>query len=105
MARTQTVDMKSADVRFRLEPELKEAVNEVLADVGLNLSDAIRLFLRQVVVYRGLPFEVRQPNAATARALKEARSMENPRFGSVKELINELEPRPRRKARRTPAAK
>ena len=68
MTRMQTVDAKSADVRWRLEPELKEAVNEVLADVGLNLSDAIRLFLRQVVVYRGLPFEVRQPSAATARS-------------------------------------
>jgi len=101
----QTVDAKSADVRLRLEPELKEAVSEVLADVGLNLSDAIRLFLRQVVVYRGLPFEVRQPSVATARAVKEARSIANPRFGSVKELMNELEARPRRKARRTPATK
>lgn len=105
MTRIQTVDAKSADVRFRLEPELKEAVNEVLADVGLNLSDAIRLFLRQVVVYRGLPFEVRQPNAATTRAVKEARSLSNPRYGSVKELMNDLEARPRRKGRRTPAAK
>lgn len=47
----------------------------------------------------------RQPSTATARAVKEARSIANPRFGSVKELMNELETRPRRKARRTPAAK
>jgi len=105
MTRTQSLDNKSADVRLRLEPELKVAVNEVLADVGLNLSDAIRLFLRQVVVYRGLPFEVRQPNAATRRAVKEARVMANPRFGSVREMLDELEARPRRKARRPPAAK
>lgn len=47
----------------------------------------------------------RQPSAATARAVKEARSMANPRFSSVRELMNELETRPRRKARRTPATK
>ena len=67
MSRSQSPITKTADVRLRLEPELKIAANEVLADSGLNLSDAIRLFLRQVVAQRGLPFEVKQPNAATLR--------------------------------------
>ena len=100
MSRSQTPITKTADVRLRLEPELKIAANEVLADSGLNLSDAIRLFLRQVVAQRGLPFEVKQPNAATLRAMKEVRAMRTARFGSAKELFDELEAKSRRKGRR-----
>ena len=65
-------ETKSADVRLRLEPELKEAAARILADAGLELSIAIRLFLKQVVAHRGLPFEVGQPNAATIRAMRQA---------------------------------
>jgi DNA-damage-inducible protein J len=57
---------KSAAVRLRLEPELKEQATRVLAESGLELSIAIRLFLRQVVAQDGLPFELR-PNAAAAQ--------------------------------------
>ena len=44
-----TVDNKTADVRTRIEPELKEAAVKVLAQNGLTLSDAMRLFLRQEI--------------------------------------------------------
>src|SRR5258706_11569859 len=73
-------ETKSADVRLRLEPELKEEAVRILADAGLELSIAIRLFLKQVVAHRGLPFEVRQPNAATLRAMRQAESIVKPRF-------------------------
>jgi DNA-damage-inducible protein J len=53
--------MKSAVVRARIEADLKERAGEVLAANGLELSDAIRLFLRQVVLKGGLPFHVRAP--------------------------------------------
>jgi len=82
---------KSADVRLRLEPELKEQAIRALADSGLELSIAIRLFLKQVVMHNGLPFEVKQPNAATIRAMKQAGSIAKPRFGSAEELFHGLE--------------
>lgn len=66
--------MKSAEIRSRIEPDLKEGATRVLADCGLNLSDAIRLFLRQVVINNGLPFEIKVPNATTRAAMEEARS-------------------------------
>ena len=82
---------KSADVRLRLEPDLKDEAVRVLADVGLELSIAIRLFLKQVVANRGMPFQVGQPNAATTRAMRQADSIVKPRFGSAKELFDGLE--------------
>jgi DNA-damage-inducible protein J len=90
MTSTNT-ETKSADVRLRLEPGLKDEAARVLAAAGLELSIAIRLFLKQVVTHRGLPFEVREPNATTVRAMKEARSIAKPRFGSARELFDDLE--------------
>ena len=105
MSQANMLDTKSADVRLRLEPELKAVANKVLQDAGLSLSDAIRIFLRQVVASRGLPFEVRQPGKATLRAMEEARAMTKPRFGSAKELFGELDKKPQRKKRKASAKK
>ena len=82
---------KSAEVRSRIEPDLKEQSAELLASLGLDMSDAIRLFLRQVVVVKGLPFEVRKPNPTTVAAMTEAREIALARFGSDKELFDALE--------------
>lgn len=65
---------KSAMIRARMEPGLKEDAEQVLAEVGLTPTEAIRLFYRQVSLQGGLPFEVRVPNAATRAAIAEARS-------------------------------
>lgn len=82
---------KSAEIRSRIEPDLKKQSTEVLADLGLDLSGAIRLFLRQVVEVGGLPFEVRKPTPATIAAMTEAREMAAARYGSSKELFNALD--------------
>jgi addiction module RelB/DinJ family antitoxin len=55
--------MKDAVVRARIDPELKAQAAAVLRANDLELSDAIRLFLRQVVRRGGLPFAVRDPAA------------------------------------------
>ena len=90
--------MLSSEIRSRIEPELKEAAQSVLGRFGLNISDAIRLFLRQVVVTRGLPFDVREtPNATTRSAIFEARQT-RARYDAAKDLFDELE-RKRKKKR------
>ena len=65
----------TAEVRTRISPQLKTQATAVLADCGLNISDAVRLFLRQVVTQRGLPFSVKVPNATTRAALEEGRQL------------------------------
>ena len=96
--------LKTTDVRSRIEPELKDRASEVLAECGLNLSDAIRMFLHQVVARQGLPFDVRTPNAVTVAAMKEARSIGKANAGSAQELFDDLEKTGARKARK-PAKK
>lgn len=91
--------LKSAEIRSRIEPDLKEKSVEVLASLGLDLSDAIRLFLRKVVDEKGLPFAVRQPNATTVAAMVEARESSRERFENPESLFDALESAPKEEAR------
>ena len=91
MPTTISPPLKVAEIRSRIEPDLKENATRVLASCGLNVSDAVRLFLRQVVAQNGLPFEVKAPNAVTIAAMEEADSGNLPHFGSVQELFDDLE--------------
>ena len=91
MPTTLSPPFKVAEIRSRIEPDLKENATRVLASCGLNVSDAVRLFLRQVVAQNGLPFEVKAPNAVTRAAMEEADSDNLPRFESVQELFDDLE--------------
>lgn len=87
---------KSAEVRSRIEPDLKEKSVEVLASLGLDLSDAIRLFLRKVVDENGLPFAVKKPNATTRAAMAEAESRSGTRFENAESLFDALEGSPKK---------
>ena len=66
--------MKDSVVRARIDSRLKAEAARVLAQCGLEPSDAIRLFLQQVVAYQGIPFEIRsverEPSLAELRELK-----------------------------------
>lgn len=92
--------LKTTDVRSRIEPHLKDRATAVLAECGLKLSDAIRLFLRQVVAQQRLPFEIKTPNATTKTAMKQARSIRKAKFDTGQEILDDL-----RKARAGKARK
>ncbi len=66
--------MKNAVVRARIDSELKASAVRVLAGCGLEPSDAIRLFLQQVVAHQGIPFVIRsarrEPSMAELQVLK-----------------------------------
>ncbi len=82
--------LKTTDVRCRIEADLKESATAVLHSCGLSISDAMRLFLRQVVATQGLPFEVRVPSEKTRRALAQARELRR-QFDSVDEMLRDLD--------------
>ena len=52
---------KHAYIRTRIDPEVKEASERILNQLGLSTTEAIRLFLAQVTLHKGLPFEVALP--------------------------------------------
>ncbi|MDZ7651137.1 MAG: type II toxin-antitoxin system RelB/DinJ family antitoxin [Burkholderiaceae bacterium] len=66
--------MMTVDVRARVEPQLKEQAAAVLQAQGLDVSTAIRLFLRSVVEKGGLPIDLPRPSQATVAAIRAARA-------------------------------
>ena len=52
---------RTSNVFARVEPDLKEESENILSQLGIPMSSAIGLFLRQVVLQRGLPFSVKLP--------------------------------------------
>jgi DNA-damage-inducible protein J len=66
--------MLTVDVRARVEPELKREAAAVLEAAGLDVSTAIRLFLRSVVEKGGLPMELPRANPTTLAAIRDAKA-------------------------------
>ena len=52
---------RTSNVFARVEPELKEQAESVLSKLGIPMSNAIGLFLRQIVLQRGIPFDMKLP--------------------------------------------
>ena len=62
---------KTAMVRARIEPILKDKAEQILHNLGLSTTQAIALFYRQVELYKGLPFEVVIPNKTTRKTFED----------------------------------
>jgi len=83
---------KTAVITARIEPEIKEEAEKVLSEIGLSMSKAVTLYLRQIVYQQAIPFELRLPTEETLAAIKEARHPETlPSFQSIDELFDDLE--------------
>ncbi|MHC6181013.1 type II toxin-antitoxin system RelB/DinJ family antitoxin [Clostridium sp. JNZ X4-2] len=54
---------KTTNLYVRLEPGLKEQAESVLGQLGIPVSNAVNIFLKQVVMQRGIPFDVKLPAA------------------------------------------
>ena len=52
---------KSANLYARIEPDLKEQAETILAALGIPASNAITMFYKQIVLQKGLPFDVKLP--------------------------------------------
>lgn len=86
--------MKSVNVTFQVDEDVKNAADALFNDLGMSLSMALNLFLRQSVRERGLPFMVSAdaPNAVTLAAMDAAENdtdMYGP-FDSVDALMEAL---------------
>ena len=82
---------KTAYITARVEPALKQSAEDVLHKLGLSTSEAITMFLHQVVLRRGLPFEARLPGKAVQEAIIELEAGGGETFsGSTGELFAKL---------------
>ena len=84
-------------LHIRVDDDIKEQATSALTTMGLSVSDAVRLFLRRVVVDQAFPLELKVPNAETQAAMAESRAMMvrrrngEDRFASADEMFADLE--------------
>ena len=52
---------RTSNVFARVEPEVKEQAESILNQLGIPMSNAVGMFLRQVIIQRGIPFEMKLP--------------------------------------------
>ena len=90
--------MATVNMSIRMDTELKKQADAMLADMGLNMTTAMNMFLRQVVRQGKIPFEIATdiPNSETLAAMKEDDDMINgkipaKKYTSTDELFKDLE--------------
>ena len=82
---------KSTMIHARVEPTLKTDTEKTFKELGLSMTQAITLFLQQVRLQKGLPFEVKLPSPSTQQALKELETKDGKKFSNINELFEDLE--------------
>jgi DNA-damage-inducible protein J len=80
----------NALVQTRIDEAVKQEAAAVLKDMGLTVSDAVRLMLTRVAREKTLPFDVRTPNATTKEAIAELERGDGKKLESVDALMADL---------------
>ena len=82
---------KTATIQTRINPELKQKAQAIFSKLNLSMSEAISLYLTQVTLHRGIPFEIKIPNELTLKTLNDIEKGKNiKKVSSVDELFEEL---------------
>ena len=89
--------MATTPTQIRIDETTKKQAVELLEGLGLNLSDAVNMFLRQVVLRGGIPFEVKYPEykPEVIEAMEEAKRISRDQnvkgYTDIEELFEELD--------------
>lgn len=80
--------MKTEMVRARISSELKHESEVILSELGMSMSDAIRIFLSQVKLRHEFPVELKVPNQDTLKAMQEP--VIDDTYDSANDLFNDI---------------
>lgn len=87
MAKTDTLNI-------RIEPKLKKEVESTLDDLGMNIAEAVTIFLKQVVLTDSIPFIIKKPklNAETIKTIEDVKHGIglSKSYTDVEEMLNDL---------------
>ena len=92
MGTKDTAMNNRATIHARIDAQTKSQAQSILSKLGMTLSEAITLYLRQIVFNKGIPFEVKIPNELTMKTIeKSERGEELHETSSVEEMFRELD--------------
>ena len=83
---------KTATIQTRVDPVIKHNAQMILKKLNISMSEAISMYLSQITLHNGIPFEIKIPNEVTAKVLKDTENGKNlHEVDSVDELFRELD--------------
>ena len=87
--------MANTSMNIRMDSEVKRQAEALFSEIGMNMTTAINIFLKQAIRENGIPFELKisEPNACTVDAIKEGEKIiesGNARFNSADEMFADL---------------
>ncbi len=79
-------------INVRVEPKVKASATRILKKSGITTSDAINLFLTQIVLHQGIPFKIHVPNAETIAAIRKTRNSahSHKKYKTTDALFNDI---------------
>ena len=84
--------MDATTIQVRLDKKTKTQAQKVFKVLDISMSEAIKLFLRQVALQKGIPFEIKIPNALTDKVLRESEEgTDLHKVSNIDQLFEELE--------------
>jgi len=82
---------KTTTIQARIDPEIKAQAQKILNTLHISMSEAISIYLTQVVLHKGIPFDIKIPNELTVKTIEKAEKGEDMhKVNSVDELFREL---------------
>ncbi|SLM27686.1 conserved hypothetical protein [Desulfamplus magnetovallimortis] len=83
---------KTATIQTRVDPAIKQNAQIILNKLNISMSEAISMFLSQITLHNGIPFEIKLPNDLTKKVLKNSETEKNlHKVDSVDDLFQELD--------------
>jgi DNA-damage-inducible protein J len=65
---------KDTAIRIRINQKTKSSAENILRSMGMTMSQAITIYLVQIIANRSIPFNIEAPNKETVKVIKEARA-------------------------------
>ena len=86
--------MANSIISVRIDPEMKAQAESLYSELGITLSEAVKIFIKKSINYGGIPFEVRvdRPNATTIAAMEDTiagKNLSKP-FDSIDDMMKDL---------------
>jgi len=91
MVQVNRHNLKDTAIRIRINSQTKDDAENILHSMGLTISQAIHMYLVQIVANQAIPFSIQVPNKETAQAIREAKAGKGLiKSNSMEDLFNEL---------------
>ncbi|MFN2358414.1 MAG: type II toxin-antitoxin system RelB/DinJ family antitoxin [Desulfotignum sp.] len=83
---------KTATIQTRVDPAVKHNAQIILKKLNISMSEAISMYLSQITLHHGIPFEIKIPNEVTAKTFTDSENGKSlHKVDSVDELFEELD--------------